>query len=131
MRERFGNPDTTLIGEVRLDPSLSVPRDTRVPYLMVAFNCDVAQAREDNSYSLESQPHPPQFALDVASNSTGVVDYTEKRHDYERYGVGEYWRFDPTGGDYHDDSLAGDRLVDGRYEPIAIEWRDAEHGRGV
>ena len=96
----------------------------------MAFNCDVAQAREDNGYSLENQPHPPQFALEVASKTTGIVDYTEKRVDYARYGVGEYWRFDPTGGEYHDDSLAGDRLVDGRYERIAIQWRDAEHGRG-
>ena len=127
---RFGNPDTTLIGEVRMGPSLSEPGDTRVPDLLVAFDCDVAQAREDNGYSLENQPHPPQFALEVASKSTGIVDYTEKRSDYARYGVGEYWRFDPTGGEYHDDSLAGDRLVDGRYERIAIVWADAEHGRG-
>ena len=130
LRARFGNHDTTLIGEVRLGPSLSVPKDTRVPDLMVAFNCDVAQAREDNGYSLENQPHPPQFALEVASNSTGVVDYTEKRVDYARYGVGEYWRFDPTRGEYHDEALAGDRLVGGVYEPIAIDWRDADHGRG-
>ena len=27
----------------------------------------------------------------------------------------------PSGGEYHDAALAGDRLVDGRYEPIAIE----------
>ena len=130
LRERFGNRDATLIGEIRLGPSLSVPKDTRVPDLMVAFNCDVAQAKDDNGYSLENQPHPPQFVLEVASVSTGVVDYTAKRADYERYGVGEYWRFDPTGGEYHDASLAGDKLVDGRYEPIAIEWFDAEHGRG-
>ena len=130
LRERFGNHDNTLIGEVRLGPSLSVPRDTRIPDLMVAFNCDVAQAREDNGYSLENQPHPPQFVLEVASSSTGIVDYTEKRVDYARYGVGEYWRFDPTRGEYHDEALAGDRLVDGRYVPIAIDWRDADHGRG-
>ena len=128
---RFGNPDTTLIeNEVRLGPSLSVPNDTRVPDLMVAFNCDVARVDEDNGYCLESQPHPPQFVLEVASKTTGIVDYTEKRSDYARYGVGEYWRFDPTGGEYHDRSLAGDMLVEGRYERIAIEWRDAEHGRG-
>ena len=126
----FGNPDTTLVGEIRLGPSLSVPKDTRVPDLMVAFDCDVAQAREDNGYSLESQPHPPQFALEVASKFTGVVDYTAKRSDYARYGVGEYWRFDPTGGAYHDRSLAGDGLVDGRYERITIAWTDDEHGRG-
>ena len=127
---RFGNPDTTLIGEIRLGPSLSEPGDTRVPDLMVAFDCDVAQAEEDNGYCLASQPHPPQFVLEVASKTTGIVDYTEKRSDYARYGVGEYWRFDPTGGAYHDRSLAGDRLVGGRYERIAIAWRDDEHGRG-
>ena len=131
LSDHFGNPDATLIGnEVRLGPSLSAPEDTRIPDLMVAFNGDVARCWEDNGYSLESQPHPPEFALEVASKTTGIVDYTEKRSDYARYGVGEYWRFDPTGGEYHDDSLAGDRLVGGVYEPIAIEWRDAEHGRG-
>ena len=43
---------------------------------------------------------------------------------------GEYWRFDPTGGDYHDAALAGDRLVEGRYARIAVEWDDDGHGRG-
>ena len=131
LREHFGNPDTTLVGnEARLGPSLSAQKDTRVPDLMVAFDCDVARAREDNGYCLESQPHPPEFALEVASRTTGIVDYTEKRADYARFGVGEYWRFDPTGGDYHDAALAGDRLVDGRYVRIAVEWDDDGHGRG-
>ncbi len=50
-----------------------------------------------------------------------MVDYTNKRDDYERYGIVEYWRFDPSGGDYHDTALAGDLLVEGRYRPIEIE----------
>ena len=131
LREHFGNPDATFVGnEARLGPSLSEQRDTRVPDLMVAFECDVARAREDNGYCLESQPQPPEFALEVASRTTGIVDYTEKRADYARFGVGEYWRFDPTGGDYHDAALAGDRLVEGRYARIPIEWDDDGHGRG-
>ena len=131
LREHFGNPDTTLVGnEARLGPSLSEQKDTRVPDLMVAFDCDVARAREDNGYCLASQPHPPEFALEVASRTTGIVDYTEKRADYARFGVGEYWRFDPTGGDYHDAALAGDRLVEGRYVRIAVEWDDDGRGRG-
>ena len=129
--DHLGNQASTLVrNEARLGPSLSAPEDTRVPDLMVAFDCDVARVQEDNGYSLENQPHPPEFALEVASKTTGIVDYTEKRADYARYGVGEYWRFDPTGGAYHDRSLAGDKLVDGRYERIPIEWRDDEHGRG-
>ena len=58
--------------------------------------------------------------LEVASRSTGAEDTGPKRADYEALGVAEYWRFDET-GEHHKTKLAGDRLVDGRYEPIAIE----------
>ena len=34
--------------------------------------------------------------------------------------MGEYWRFDPSGGEYHDAPLAGDLLVDGEYRPLEI-----------
>ena len=42
----------------------------------------------------------------------------------------EYWRFDPSGGDYHDVALAGHRLVDGVYEPIAVEMLEVGSNRG-
>ena len=32
----------------------------------------------------------------------------------------EYWRFDPTGGKYHGQPLAGERLFEGVYRPIAL-----------
>ena len=44
----------------------------------------------------------------------------EKRAAYGNLGIPEYWRFDET-GDFHRTRLAGDRLVEGRYEPIPIE----------
>jgi hypothetical protein len=34
--------------------------------------------------------------------------------------VPEYWRFDDTGGEYYSTHLAGDRLVNGTYEPIGV-----------
>ena len=58
------------------------------------------------------------------------MDYTDKRLDYERYGIAEYWRFDPSGGEYHDAALAGDRLAEGGYEPIAIETLGEGNLRG-
>ena len=57
--------------------------------------------------------------LEVASRSTGAEDTGPKRADYEALGVAEYWRFDET-GEHHKTKLAGDRLMYGRYEPIAI-----------
>ena len=39
---------------------------------------------------------------------------------YAGLAIPEYWRFDET-GDFYPARLAGDRLVDGRYIPIAVE----------
>ena len=64
---------------------------------------------------------PPDFVLEDASPPTGVTDYTDKRLDYVRYWLPVYWRFDPSAGDHYDVALAGDRLVDGVYEPLEVE----------
>ena len=72
----------------------------------------------------------PDFVLEVASPTTGRADYTDKRLDYERFGVSEYWRFNPSGGEYHDAALAGDRLADGVYEPIVIDSMSEGRLRG-
>ena len=73
-----------------------------------------------NGYVISEVGKPPDLVLEVGSHSTGRRDYTVKREIYAEYGVGEYWRFDPSGGENHDVPLAGDRLVDGQYEPIEI-----------
>ena len=76
---------------------------------------------EQHGYDIESQGKAPEFVLEVAAPTTGWADYNSKRRAYERYGVLQYWRFDPSGGEYHDAPLAGDRMVNGRYEPIPVE----------
>ena len=127
----LGSRDDTLVGsEVPLGPNVRNRDDIRIPDLIVAFNCDVERVLADKGYSIDAHGKPPALALEVASESTGDVDYTVKRVEYARYGVREYWRFDETGGDYHDTALAGDRLVNGEYQPIQIEWLEAEIARG-
>ena len=92
-------------------PDLVFAKGVREPYRIV----------RRNGYVISEVGKPPDFVLEVASRSTGMRDYTVKREGYARYGVGEYWRFDPTGGQYHDAPLAGDKLnEDGLYEPIEI-----------
>ena len=123
--------ETTLVhGEVPVAPTLDPWGDYRIPDLIVVYECDLALIDEQRGYAIDRQGKAPDFVLEVAARSTGRVDYTDKRLAYERYGVAEYWRYDPSGGEYHDAALAGDLLVDGRYEPIAIETLDDNRLRG-
>ncbi len=127
----LGNPDTTLVlGEVSVAPSAATSQEHRRPDLIVSFNCDPELAIRQDGYAIDLQGKPPDFALEVASKTTGIIDETEKRIDYAAYGIREYWRYDQTGGDYHKEALAGDRLVDGEYKPIDIDWLDADRCRG-
>ena len=102
----------------------------RIPDLMIAFGVDRAGVIENNGYSMDSLGKPPDFVLEVASLTTAENDYTVKRVDYAAFGVPEYWRFDSTGGNRYDVGLAGDRLVDGSYQPISISSTDDAHFRG-
>ena len=127
----FGRDETTLVmSEVPISTTATIRREHRRPDLIVAFNCDRDLLIRQKGYSIATQGKPPDFALEVASESTGEVDYTDKRDEYESYGIPEYWRFDSSGGDYHDAALAGDRLVDGRYEPIEIQEMGGLSRRG-
>ncbi len=102
----------------------------RIPDLVVVNDCDVALVEEQRGYAIDRQGKSPDFVLEVAPPNTGILNYTDKRADYERFGIGEYWRFDPSGGEYHDAALAGDRLVDAVYEPIAIDDLGDDRLRG-
>ena len=114
-------PNVTVASEVPVGPGLPVRDDARIPDLLMVRDGDRELMEEQRGYAIDRQGKPPDFVLEVASRSTGRVDYTDKRTDYERFGILEYWRFDSSGGEYHDAALAGDLLVDGIYRPIAIE----------
>ena len=64
----------------------------------------------------------PDFVLEITSKATRAVDDGRKRRLYRELGVGEYWRYAPT-GDYLDPALRGSRLIDGRYRPIKARHR--------
>ena len=90
------------------------------PDCVVAFGVRPEAIIDRNGYVISEVGKPPELALEVGSRRTGYRDYGIKRVRYAEYGVGEYWRFDPSGGKYHDAAMAGDLLVDGRYEPFLI-----------
>ena len=90
------------------------------PDLYVAFGVDAAAVFARNGYVVWEAGKPPDFALEVASESTFTVDTNDKPGLYASIGVAEYWRFDPTGGDFYGYALAAEVLVDGAYQPIPI-----------
>ena len=122
LTNHFGNRDTTIITSEVAATLLLTPdwEGVRYPDLLIAFDVDPVANRARKGYLIPEQGKPPDFVLEVASDSTYRRDVTIKRADYARMGVLEYWRFDPDGGLPNRTYLAGDRLVDGLYEPISI-----------
>ena len=91
-----------------------------VPDCIVTFGVEAYAIIRRNGYVINEVGKNPDFVLEVGSRSTGRIDDTTKRDGYAGYGVREYWRFDYTGGSYHEAALAGDLLVDGEYQPMEI-----------
>ncbi len=119
----LGNPESTIIISetgASLRPTTRYA-DVRFPDLLIAFDVNPDARRDSNGYIVSEQGKPPDLVLAVASSSTGQNDETVKRDYYAAMGVAEYWRFDPSGGQWHSTSLAGDLLVDGEYQPIPVE----------
>ena len=96
-------------------------RDWTYPDVIVAFGVDPGAIEARNGYVIDEIGKPPEFVLEVASKSTGEKDYTIKRQRYANLRVSEYWRFDHTGGKFHDQPLAGDLLINGAYHPIPLQ----------
>ena len=91
--------------------------------MLVSLNTNPALYDQDNGYVISRQGKPPDLVMEIASGRTGRNDVENKPARYAALGVSEYWRFDHIGND-RGTKLAGDRLVEGRYEPVAIEEPD-------
>jgi Uma2 family endonuclease len=127
----LGNNETTIVlSEIPVRWTPSQQRGHRIPDLLVAFGVDREQAEAQNGYSIRDLGKPPDCVLEVASVRTADNDVTGKRVDYANFGIPEYWRFDPTGGQRYDTPLAGDRLVEGAYQPVEIVEVEPEHLHG-
>ncbi len=81
----------------------------------------------NNTYLLWEVGKPPDFILEIGSPSTAMADLGSKRDLYAELGVGEYWRYDGTGGEFYGEPLVGERLVDGEYR--RLEMRRESAGR--
>ena len=102
-------------GEVRLDEDGRPIVDRLAPDVFVVFN---VSNRKRNSYVTYDEGKPPDFVLEVLSESTWRRDMGAKKTIYENMGVLEYWILDPADAYVDPPPLKGFRLIGERYEPI-------------
>ena len=116
----LGNQETTLVtGDCRVMTHAGDAGIARGPDVLIAFGVNIQAYRARGHYVISEQGKPPDFVMEIASESTGAADSGPKRQEYARLCIPEYWRFDHT-GNHHGSKLAGDRLVGDHYEPIDI-----------
>ncbi len=97
------------------------------PDCVVAFGVEPKAIIARNGYVISEVGKPPEFVLEIASETTASRDETVKREGYAELGVSEYWRFDGSGKGLYSQPLSGDRLAGDAYEPIELtEEADGE-----
>ena len=94
--------------------------DRVMPDIYIAFDVDAPAIRQRKLYLPWEAGKPPDFVLEVGSESTSQNDLDPKRDRYAQIGVLEYWRFDLSGGGHYGQPLTGERLVNGVYLPIEL-----------
>ena len=90
------------------------------PDIYLVFGVDARAIRPRKLYLPWEAGKPLDWALEIASESTAREDVNRKPAIYARIGIPEYWRFDPTGGNYHGVPLWGGVLENGAYRPIEL-----------
>ena len=103
------------------------PRLTVAPDCFVVTGVSVESFERNNTYLMWDVGKAPDFVLEIGSPSTAVNDVGRKRELYASMGIGEYWRFDPSGGEHYGEALVGERLVDGEYRRLEMR-EDADGG---
>ncbi len=126
LRERYEDrPDVFISGTVFISYDITDGNRRVGPDLLIAFDVNSAGIREGlPNYWIWEVGKAPDFVMEVASPSTAANDLGPKRELYQRIGIQEYWRLDPTGGELYGRAIVGERLVNGEYEEYPVERGD-------
>ena len=126
LRLRFGDDPTVFMsGAVFISYDITNGNRRVGPDLFISFEVDNEAIRENlPNHWLWEVGKAPEFVMEVASDSTAAGDLNEKRELYQSLGIAEYWRFDSKNGERYGQIMAGERLVDGVYQPYRVEEGD-------
>ena len=121
-----------ILTDLRGSPDVLVDTNTTVYYdpangnrriqpdVCVAFGADADAIYRRNGYVIWEAGKPPDFALEIASESTADHDVGYKRDRYAALEVAEYWQFDASGGNLYGAALVGEYLDNGAYPPFPV-----------
>ncbi len=119
--------DIVISGDIFIYYVEGNPRVTVAPDCFVVIGVSEESFLRNNTYLLWDVGKAPDFVLEIGSPSTGSNDVGPKRDLYASLGVGEYWMFDPSGGDHYGFALRGEMLVDGEYQRMDMR-EEADSG---
>lgn len=126
LRNRFADRADCWVGEDRnIYYREGDPRVVVAPDVFVTFGVDGESLEWAVSYRVWEVGAAPAFVLEIASEKTVRQDLNVKPAKYLEMGVQEYWRFDPTGGEFYAPALQAERRVGSCWEPIEIARDEA------
>ena len=112
--------DVVVAGDIFIYYVEGNPQVRIAPDCFVVFGVSRESFERNNTYLMWDVGKSPDFVLEIGSPSTVRNDLEDKRELYASLGIGEYWRFDPSGGDHYGEPLVGEELVDGEYRELEM-----------
>ena len=120
IRFHVEGPTTAVSGNTFIYYAEGYPQRSVSPDCYVAFDINKDSLHLYDSYRVWEVGKMPDFVLEIGSSSTAANDVGPKRTLYASLGAREYWRFDPTGGDYYGEPLVGEYLENGEYRRFEL-----------
>ena len=112
--------DVVVAGDVFIYYVEGNPRLRMAPDCFVVFGVSMESFERNNTYLMWEVGKPPDFVLEIGSPSTWRNDLGPKRDLYASLGIGEYWKFDPSGGEHYGEALVGEVLEDDEYRRVVM-----------
>jgi len=117
------DPNVFVAGDLLWYPVKGDPNNRRAPDIMVAF--DRPKGDRGSYKQWEEDNIPPQVVFEILSPGNTAKEMINKYRFYQRYGVEEYYLYDPDTGELSGWMRSGDELAE---IPEMVGWTSPRLG---